>query len=341
MKKESRVRLFFRGKIFQLLCLSAAVIVVTLIVRPRALNTSNLRQIMNNITIAGIFVCGVSPLLMSGSIDFSGSAFGNFAGLTIAMFLQSIPGIPWPVAAVLALITGGLLGLVNAFFVVKLNLVPFIATMGFGSAITALGVWTVVSIPIPITLVAFNSLSAVFFFNFIPLFFVVAVLLVILYSIILSRTSFGRSVLMCGGNSYAARLAGLNPHRIRTILFVNSGVISALAGVVYASQSRFGNPNAFSTSVPHMTAFIASILGGVSFFGGAGSLGGAFFGVALINLLSYSLQSMGANLWINGLINGLLLIVALTIDDVSRRIRLRKMGVKASPSDMVMPGMGR
>jgi len=333
--------MFFHGKVFQLLCLIVVVISVTAAIRPSALNTANLRQILNNITVAGIFVCGVSPLLMSGSIDFSGSALGNIGGLVLAAVLSSIPGIPWPIAVVIALISGAILGLGNAFFVVKLNLVPFIATMGFGAAVTALGVWSVVSIPIPITVTAFTRLSAVFVFNVVPLFFVVVLAFVILYSIILNRTGFGRSVLMCGGNSYAARLAGLNPGKIKTILFVNSGLISALAGVIYASQSRFGNPNSFSTSIPHMTAFIASILGGVSFFGGSGSLIGAFFGVALMNLLAYSLQSMGANLWINGLINGLLLIKALTIDDVSRRIRLRKMGIKASPTNMGMPGMHR
>ena len=173
------------------------------------------------------------------------------------------------------------------------------------------------------------------------MFFLFAVLLVIVYSIILFKMSFGRSVLMCGGNPAAARLAGLNPKKIRTILYINSGVIASLAGVIWAAQNKMAVHTAFMVTQPHMTAFIGALLGGVSFFGGSGSLSGAFLGVALMQLLAYSLLTMGVNIWINGLINGMLLIVALTIDDISRRIRMKKLGIKAGSGGMVMPGMGK
>ena len=339
--KVSRVKMFLRGKIFQLLCLIAIVLVIAAIFEPKMFSGPNIRQIMSNITITAVFVCGVAPLLMSGGIDFSGSAFGVCSSIFFARLLQLLPGLPWYVILFPALIFGALLGLLNSFFIVKLNLVAFIATMAMATVFNGLGKWYVASVPIPIAVRSFNSLSGVFFLNVIPLFFVVMLVMIAIYSLLLIKTSFGRSVIMCGGNAAAARLAGLNPNRIRTILYVNSGFVAAIGGIMQASQTRVANPDAFIFTAPHMSAFIATILGGVSFFGGSGSLGGAVLGVALMQILSYSLTTIGVPTWSTALINGMLLIVALTVDDVTRRIRFRRLGIKAGGSDMVMPGMSK
>jgi ribose/xylose/arabinose/galactoside ABC-type transport system permease subunit len=89
--------------------------------------------------------------------------------------------------------------------------------------------------------------------------------------------------------------------------------------------------------MPEMTALTAAILGGVSFFGGAGSLGGAFFGIVLIQVLSYALQIMSLPLWFVTLVNGLLLVIALTIDSFASRKRNKGTGGAA----MGMPGMAK
>jgi ribose/xylose/arabinose/galactoside ABC-type transport system permease subunit len=333
--------MFLRGKVFQMIALTAVVLIIAAINTPQMFNIYNIRQLLLNITIAGIFICGVSPLLMSGGIDFAGTAIGNCGAVAFAMLFVNNVGTPWWVWVVPALIIGGLMGAINAFFVIKLNMMAFIATMAMASIWQALVTWLVKSVAIPIPAGPFTRLSAVFVFDTIPLFFIVMIVLVFIYSVILIKTSFGRSVLMCGGNASAARLAGLKPNKVRTILFINSGVVAALGGMVRASQTRLGSHMTLSGLQPHMSAFIASILGGVSFFGGSGSLAGGFFGVALINTLSYSLLAMGVDVWVNGLINGSLLIIALTIDDVSRRMRMRRLGIKAGSNNLTMPGMSR
>ena len=331
--------MFLRGKIFQMLVLIAIVLIIAYINAPGMFNMFNLRQIMSNITITAIFACGISPLLMCGGIDFSGSSVGNCAAVLLALCFQTFTSIPWPLLIIPALILGGAIGALNAFFVLKLNLMAFIATMAMGTVWGGLAIYAVRSVSVPIAIRAFNNLSGIFLFGYIPLFFMVAIVLIVFYSFLLMKTTFGRNVLMCGGNQVAARLAGLNPVKIRTILFINSGVISAVGGVAYASQLRLGHPQGLTTLMPHMSAFIGSLLGGVSFFGGSGSIAGAFFGITLINVLSYSLTSMGVDLWVNSLLNGSLLIIALTIDDITRRIRLRRLGIKSGTNSMVMPGM--
>ena len=339
--KETRLKLFLRGKVFQLLCLIAIVIVVVAVYSPSAFNLSNVRQLLNNITIVALFLCGVAPLLMCGGIDWSGSAIGACSLVLYGLLLQALPAVPWPVIMLPALLLGAILGFINSLLIVRLSLVAFIATMAMATILNGFAQWSIRSVPVPITNSSYNKLAGTFLFQFIQLFFIIMLVFVFVYSFILLKTQFGRSVLMCGGNPSAARLAGLRPDRIRTILYVNSGFISAVAGIMYGSQYRMATHSAFSAS-PHMTAFIGSIVGGVSFFGGSGSLGGAVLGVALMNLLAYALVTIGVPLWVNGFINGLILIIALTLDDLTRRLRLRKLGISASGgSGMVMPGMAK
>jgi ribose/xylose/arabinose/galactoside ABC-type transport system permease subunit len=136
----------------------------------------------------------------------------------------------------------------------------------------------------------------------------------------------------------------LNPKKIRTILFVNSGAIAAIAGLIHTSQTRGANAmGGLIMTMPHMSAFIASILGGVSFFGGSGSLAGAFMGVILIELLRYSLIVMGLPLPIANLLNGSLLILAFTIDRIAISRRMKKLGLQVGGGGggPVMPGVSQ
>ncbi|MDR1509661.1 MAG: ABC transporter permease [Synergistaceae bacterium] len=341
--KTSVLKKFTQSKIFQLIVIGAIVVIVTTIIQGNAYNKPNLRQIMNTITINLIFVCAVAPLLMCGGIDWAGSAIGTAAMMVFAKLLQMFPGIPWPIMLLPLMISGAIIGALNAFFIVKLNLVAFIATMAMSTVISGITNWTVKGVQLQITDKAFTGLSSTFLFDMIPVFFIFALILVVFYSWMMMKTNLGRNIVMCGGNAAAARLAGINPQKIKTMLFINSGVIASLGGAVWAAQNRMATPTALMTTTPHMTAFIGALLGGVSFFGGSGSLGGAFFGVALIQLLAYSLQTMGIPIWVNGLINGMLLIIALTIDDIARRLRMKKLGLNSEGGGKgaVMPGMSK
>jgi ribose/xylose/arabinose/galactoside ABC-type transport system permease subunit len=160
---------------------------------------------------------------------------------------------------------------------------------------------------------------------------------VIIYSVVLRYTNIGRSLFMVGGNPAAARLAGIKISRIKTLVFVNNGVLAAIGGLVWASQQSMGSPNGLTSSSPEMTAMGASILGGVAFMGGAGGLGGAFFGVCLVTTVTYALQAMSLPLWFVTMVNGSLLVIALTLDG----LRSRRQSKNAQGGGMGggMPGM--
>ena len=338
MEKPSVLRKIIQSKIFQLLCIMAIVFIATAIIKPNAYSLGNAKQLLNNISYYGVFVIGMACILISGNMDFSMSGIATCSMLLFAMLLSWFPNLSWVVALLAAVACGAILGLVNAFFVERLNIMPFIVTIATSSIFAGIAAWVTRGNQVQIINIPFIRISATYIFNFIPITFVFMLVLFLLYSIMLSKTRFGRSVFMAGGNPTAARLAGLNPKRIKTILFVNNGVLCSLAGLIWASQQQIAHPTSLVTQTPHITSLISVLLGGVSFVGGAGSLFGAFFGIATIQLLSYALQTMGFPLWVISLVNGMLLVVAVAIDGYNMRKRFKKLGVKMPGGGAAMPG---
>jgi ribose/xylose/arabinose/galactoside ABC-type transport system permease subunit len=332
MQKNTLLKKLIKGKALFLFLLILVVLAITYIVRPASFTIGNAKQLMQNISFIGIISVGVCCLFICGGIDFSTSAHATVGMVFFALCLQKFESVPWPVFILAPVIFGIVAGLVNAFFSEVLNLMPFIATIGMQSVWSGGILWYVNAQPIQITRASFTGLATKYI-GPIPLFFVFFILLAIIYSVMLRYTNLGRSMYMVGGNPAAARLAGINISRTKTIVFINNGILAALGGIVWASQQGMGSPNGLTSSTPEMTAMSASILGGVAFSGGAGGLGGAFFGVCLVTTLTYALQSMGLPLWTVTMVNGLLLVTALTLDGLRSRKQAKAM------QGMGMPGM--
>lgn len=348
MPKQSIFKKFLQSKTFMLTALTVVVLLITAVVAPKAFNVGNAKELLSKIAYGGVFMIGVSCLLISGGIDFSLSASATFGTLLFAQMCLWFPDLHWIVPALCAVVFGAIAGSINAFFANGLNLMPFICTIGMSSVWSGLGTWYTRANVIQIRNTAFNDLStkyvgqSIWQNSFISYMLVFMIILVILYSIMLKRTRFGRSVLMAGGNPIAARLAGLKPKKIKTILFINAGVLGAIGGLLWASQQKMASPAALITAAPEMTGLTASILGGVAFMGGSGSLSGPFVGVILINVLSYALQSMGLPTWFVTLVNGMLLVIAITIDGYTMKRRMKKLGLSAGGGGgMGMPGMSK
>ncbi len=338
MEKKSVLKKFLQSKSLFLIVLILIVLAITYIVEPGSFTKGNAQQIMSLLCYLGIIGVGVACLLMCGGIDLATSAHATFAMLVFAQILQWGPNLSWFVAALAAMVFGAIAGVINAFLAQGLRLMPFIATIGMSSIWNGLAKWYTRGNTIPIRNESFSKISSACIGNSpIPWMFVFVIAVVIIYSVVLKRTRFGRSILMVGGNPTAARLAGLNPDKIKSLLFVNNGVLATVGGLIWASQQKMFSPTGLTAGMPEITALTAAILGGVSFMGGSGSLGGTFFGVMLIQVLSYALQCMYLPLWFITMVNGSLLLIALTIDAFASKKRMKGAGM----SGMAMPGMSR
>ena len=333
-----------QSRAFLLISLAIFVIIILYIVRGSTVfNEFNLFQILMNLSYEGLFVAAMACLLMSGGFDFSLASQATLGTLIFVELSNQNPDVSWIFFVILVIILAFVMGLVNAFFSQYLNLMPFICTIAMSSVWTGVSVgWTgglVKSINRP----SFDAVANARVFGLpIPWTFIFMLAVIIIYNQLIKRTRFGRNIMVAGGNPTAARLAGLNPKKIKTILYMNASMLGMLAGLVYTAQQRTATTTGLAQRMPEMRGLTSSMLGGVSFMGGAGGLTGAFWGLILISVLRDSLTLMNVQAWVVIFVNGMLLVVALTIDTMSTRIRMRKLGLSTSGGGgMVMPGMSR
>jgi ribose/xylose/arabinose/galactoside ABC-type transport system permease subunit len=305
------VRKFFRSKMFSLLLILAIIVIIfSAFSGGSFLQLKNIRTIVNNMVVVTFLTIGASLLLISGNIDLSTGAIGTLCGILLASLLAG--GASWPVAVLAAIAVGAAFGTLNAVLINELKFQAFIATMAVASITEGLAYVTSGAKSIKIkdaTIVALGSKSL---FGVIPITIFVALAAFLIYGTILSKTKFGRSVYLIGGNWHAARLSGLHPKKISYILFINSGALGGLAGILLAARLRTGTIQGIINS--QFSGMTAAILGGVSFGGGAGGLGGVFIGLLILNSFNNGTMVIGVTTYWQTVASGLLLFLALTFD---------------------------
>jgi ribose/xylose/arabinose/galactoside ABC-type transport system permease subunit len=284
---------------------------------------SNLRNVLNAMVLFMLLAIAEGCLIIFGEIDLSPGYIGTTCGVFIALLTTTF-GLPWYIALVLALALGAAAGLFNAVLINQLGFQSFIATLATGQFI-AKGMSYVIckgkTIPIKDDTLEFLGSGKIG--DYIPAAIIIALVLITLYGIMLTKTKFGRSIYLCGGNRNAARLAGLNPKKLSYILFANSGALGALAGIIYAARMKGGN--LVGTNLYAFQAITAAILGGISFGGGSGGMFGCFLGLLVINSFSNGLVVMQVSSYWQQCASGILLLIALSFDYFSAR---RAMKVK-------------
>ncbi|MCL2401203.1 MAG: ABC transporter permease [Oscillospiraceae bacterium] len=290
------------------------------------LRIDSLQGIMQTMSITGIMAVGMSYLFIGGGIDLSMTFVSLFSGVICAMMIRS--GIPWGIAVVLTLLIGAGIGAINAFFVTKIKIMAFISTIAMSMVLQGVNLILTNAQDIAVAVAdghtfAWGSRTIWVF----PVPFVIMTLLIVIYGVILTKTQFGRNVYLVGGNEYAARLAGVNPLKVRAILYINAAFLSAMAGIVFTSRMRSAAP---STAADwQMNAITASILGGVAFGGGSGSMLGCFIGIAMLNIFNAGLSSIALAAHWTTMAQGALLLIALAADFVNERSRQKALRVKA------------
>lgn len=336
MHKVSFIGRLMRKKAIPLLIILIVLIIIAMIISSGVLDgkpvsnmfnrgfmaSGNLLQISYKLVIQLVLMCGIAMVLIGGNIDLSVSGQAALGAMIFAYILRGNPGMPWGFALAAVLLLGAVFGLINTGLVSKLGFPPFIATIGMASIYR--GLCNVLTqgdniqiarqslFAITGTKMLGGRFSAMFLFG---------ILLILIYSVVLSRTAFGRSVFMTGGNRLAARLSGINTNRVRMILFINNGVLAALGGVLWSSQIKLASPTAIISMEPGIAVISASILGGVSFGGGSGTLGGPLVALLLLSVFDNILQIINVQPYWSVFAQGMLLVVALIIDHVGEERR--------------------
>ncbi|MEW9584959.1 ABC transporter permease [Paraburkholderia sp. DGU8] len=285
---------------------------------PVFLTGANLSNVLADLTEIALMALPMTLIIVAAEIDLSvASVLGASSALMGVLWHM---GLPMPVVIVLVLIAGALAGLLNGLVIVKLNLPSLAVTIGTlalfrGLAYVLLGDQAVADFPPAYTAFGMNTLGA----SFIPLPFVIVIVGALVFTVLLQSTAFGRSLYAIGANPTAAAFSGIEVARLRLRLFVLSGVMSALAGVVYTlrfTSARGDNGEGFELSV------IAAVLfGGVSIFGGRGSMIGVLLSLLIIGVLKNALTLDDVSSETLTIVTGVLLLASVLIPNLVARWR--------------------
>lgn len=335
---SKQVRILKSNKIFQLILLFVILVAIftiwSAIRGDQFLKLSTFRNILNSLVVSSFLAIGAGCLMISGQIDLSQAAVGAFGGMVLAASIQNW-GLPWYVAVILALILCAVFGALNALLVTRFRFPSFIATIAMASiAQGSMFLFSSLGNEGQATSIMFSSDVLSFVgqgsIGPIPFSIIIMAIFFVIYGVLMSKTRFGAKVTYIGGNPEAAKLAGINSKSILFILFINCAVLGGVSGIFSASRLGLGSLNALTTS--QFTGLTAAILGGISFGGGVGGMGGAFLGLLILNTFQIGMGAVGVNpFWVN-VFSGVILLVALTMDFLAkyspskRNIRNREEG---------------
>ena len=247
-----------------LLLILIVVVIVFSVLNGNYFSTQNATNIFYSATTVGLLAIGETFLIIGGHIDLSNSALAAMSGVMVALLIKS--GMPWPLAMLLVLLVGAVVGLINSTLANVFSIQPFIATLAVASICEGVGYIISDGRPIGVTNRSFINLGTYKLFGWIPVPVIILIVSFLVFGFILKKTTFGRKVYIIGGNAEAAHLAGINPKRISTVLYVLSSAIGALVGIILAARMHTGAPTAASGA--DFDAITAAVLGGVAFTGG-------------------------------------------------------------------------
>lgn len=302
--------------------LLAIVVAVNILTHGDFLSVGNITNVLRQITFNSIAAVGQTFVIITAGIDLSVGSLMGLTGVVMALFANAFPldnGIALVLATlVVGIIVGCAAGWVNAVPVVRLGLPPFITTLAMLQIARGLAYILAHGQPVPLTSNAFNGIGTGQFLNLIPWSIVVMIFIVAVFAIVLTRTRFGRYVFALGGNEEAARLAGIDVRRTKTLVYVISGGCAAVAGLLLMARFASGSPQ--TGTGYELQAIAAVVVGGTSLAGGRGSIIGTFFGALLIGVLNNVMNLLNIESYTQQIVLGAVILLAVILDELRKRL---------------------
>ncbi|PZG07110.1 ABC transporter permease [Nonomuraea aridisoli] len=278
----------------------------------------NFSLIIQQVMVVGTLAIGQTLIILTAGIDLACGAIMAFGGIVMTK-LAVDNGLPPLLAVAAGLAVCAAFGLVNGLLVTRISLPPFIVTLGMLNVAFALthiysNEQTVVGLPDPLTFlgqtfqvgqtnVTYGSL--------------LTILLFLLFAYLLGSTAWGRHVYALGNSPEVARLTGIRTRRLTVGVYTLAGLIYGIAALLLVSRTGVGDPQAGQTD--NLDSITAVVLGGTSLFGGRGLVIGTLVGALIVGVFRNGLQLMGVPSIYQTLITGILVILAVAVDQLSRR----------------------
>ena len=285
---------------------------------PYFFSAGNLLNITLQASITAIIAAGMTFVILTAGIDLSVGSLVAFSGVLTASLLKiDMPlYLVFPIAILGGLIFGVLSGWIAGIFVTKFYITPFIVTLALmtiwrGAAFVYTQGRPVWELPDIFSYLGEGRILGI------PFPTIIMIIVFVISHIVLTKTKFGRYVYAVGGNLEAARLAGINTNFVLITVYIISGVLSAVSGILLASRVNSGQPNA--GLMYELDVIAAVVVGGTSLFGGRGTIIGTFIGAMLIAVLRNGLNLMNVGSYVQQIVVGVVILLAVLLDQLRQK----------------------
>jgi ribose transport system permease protein len=287
-------------------------------ISPYFLTTDNILNISLQASVTAIIAAGMTFVILTAGIDLSVGSVVAFTGvITTSLLGLNIPASYSLTLGVLAgLLFGSISGYLAGIFITSFKITPFIVTLALmtiwrGAAFVYTEGRPIWELPEAFSFLGTGRILGIPFPTIIMIFVFVA------SHIVLTKTRFGRYVYAVGGNKEAARLAGIKTNFILMTVYIISGVLASVSGILLASRINSGQPNAGLGY--ELDVIAAVVVGGTSLFGGRGTIIGTFFGSMLIAVLRNGLNLLNVGSYVQQVIIGVVILLAVLIDQLRKK----------------------
>ncbi|WIW50568.2 ABC transporter permease (plasmid) [Bradyrhizobium sp. 62B] len=287
-----------------------AMVIVFALINPRFLSWVNLFNLMRQSSILLIVSTGITFVILMGSLDLSVGAIVTLVAISSAVLIRDFE-LGAVNVTLLAAAIGSLCGLINATLVLRLRLPSFVATLGTMTILGGVSTWLSGGVNVffrnpNLTWVASGSII-----GRIPNAGILALFIFSLASFIGARSHFGRSLFAIGAGGVTARLSGINVLRTKAIAFVVSGMLCGIAGLLLVARTSTGTARMGDDLL--LQAIAAVVMGGTALSGGSGGVHRTLIGVLVIAVLQNGLNIAGVHTYVQIMVTGLIVILAVTI----------------------------
>ncbi len=297
-------------------------IIIFGVINPRFVYPANLSLITQQVAVVGTLALAQTLIILTAGIDLSVGAAMIFSSMVVAQ-TAAVNGVPGGLALIIGLFVGLAAGALNGFLVTRLRLPPFIVTLGTLNVFIALTLLysngaTIRGAEMPAILTATGLPIAIGDVR-ITVGVLVMLALYVVVAFALGRTAWGRHVYAVGDDKEAARLAGISVNRVLMSVYLAAGAILAIGAWVQIGRTNAASPNAGIDL--NLDSITAVVIGGTSLFGGRGVVWGTLLGALIVGVFRSGLSLAGLDVLYQTLAVGVLIIVAVSVDQWIRRVR--------------------
>lgn len=308
LKRHNAKNILFKYGVYFVLLL---LIIILSLLTDTFFTGRNALNVLRQISMNSILAFGMTFVIVSDGIDLSVASTVALAGVLASDLAHPGQGYPLILPIVVAIGIGAVIGVINGLIISRTGVPAFIVTLGLQQIARGVSfIYTdgrsIIDISDSYQYIGQGDLLGIPF----PIYLLIGML--IISYILLQRTKFGRYVYAVGGNSMAAKVSGIRVAKIKTIVYVISGICAGIVGLILSSRTGSGNPNAGMSY--ELDAIAATVIGGTSMSGGKGTILGTLVGALIIGILNNGLDLINVSSYVQQVVKGVIIIGAVLID---------------------------